>query len=189
MSSTIDALASLLPAPLSSSPTLVGTALALLTLLLLWRLLRPSSSALPLPPGPPGLPIVGNLFDMPKSYDWLHYAALNKQYGPINSLRALGQTIIILNTSRVISDLMDKRQAIYSDRPQMRFSGELVGWNATLGATDCGESFRGQRRAMHRVMGSQDLVRRFWEVVDVEAKRFVRRAVGDVRNWEHHVRM
>ena len=143
----------------------------------------------PLPPGPPGLPILGNLFDMPKQYDWLHYASLSKLYGPINSLSALGQTIIILNSPTVIADLLEKRQHIYSDRPQMKFSGELIGWNATLGGTDYGEFFKAQRRAMHRVMGSSALVGRFSELIGGEARRFVKRVVEDSDKWEHFVRM
>ena len=32
------------------------------------------------PPGPRGLPLVGNLFDMPGDYSWLTYAAWAHQY-------------------------------------------------------------------------------------------------------------
>jgi len=33
------------------------------------------------PPGPPGKPLVGNLFDMPTEKEWLAYAKLAEQYG------------------------------------------------------------------------------------------------------------
>lgn len=35
----------------------------------------------PLPPGPPGLPILGNFFDIPKDVPWQGYRDLNRQYG------------------------------------------------------------------------------------------------------------
>ncbi|THG92740.1 hypothetical protein EW026_g8262 [Hermanssonia centrifuga] len=34
-----------------------------------------------LPPGPQGLPFVGNLFDLPNDYDWLHWATFKAKYG------------------------------------------------------------------------------------------------------------
>lgn len=33
------------------------------------------------PPGPPGLPLVGNLFDLPKESTWLTYEAWGRKYG------------------------------------------------------------------------------------------------------------
>lgn len=42
---------------------------------------RESSSKLPLPPGPPALPIIGNLLDIPtKNMEQVFYN-LNKKYG------------------------------------------------------------------------------------------------------------
>ena len=38
-------------------------------------------STLPLPPGPKKWPLLGNLFDLPKSQAWLTYAKLGKEYG------------------------------------------------------------------------------------------------------------
>jgi hypothetical protein len=34
-------------------------------------------------PGPRGYPIVGNIFDLPKSYAWLHYAKFKDLYGAV----------------------------------------------------------------------------------------------------------
>ncbi len=36
---------------------------------------------LPYPPGPRPLPLVGNLFDIPKEFSWLKYAQLSKKHG------------------------------------------------------------------------------------------------------------
>jgi hypothetical protein len=36
---------------------------------------------LPYPPGPPPLPLIGNLFDIPKEFSWLTYGQLSRKYG------------------------------------------------------------------------------------------------------------
>ena len=35
----------------------------------------------PLPPGPKGIPILGNIFDVPKAREWLAYQEWARQYG------------------------------------------------------------------------------------------------------------
>jgi hypothetical protein len=37
----------------------------------------------PLPPGPFGWPIVGNLFNMPHEYEWLHWETYKDAYGEL----------------------------------------------------------------------------------------------------------
>jgi hypothetical protein len=33
------------------------------------------------PPGPRPLPLIGNLFDIPKEFSWLSYVQLSRKYG------------------------------------------------------------------------------------------------------------
>ncbi len=48
---------------------------------LTWLYQNLSRRALLLPPGPPRLPLIGNVFDMPKSHLWEKAAAWKKEYG------------------------------------------------------------------------------------------------------------
>ena len=61
------------------------TAAALFVGYILLRRLNKSRSGnpknLPLPPGPKGYPLIGNLFDMPKDKPWLVYDEWRKTYG------------------------------------------------------------------------------------------------------------
>ena len=34
-----------------------------------------------LPPGPRGLPLLGNIFDVPSSFQWLTYQKMGQEYG------------------------------------------------------------------------------------------------------------
>lgn len=49
-----------------------------------WRQRR-LRGGLPLPPGPPGLPLVGNTFDLNTTHPWLSYEKWGKQYGASGS--------------------------------------------------------------------------------------------------------
>ncbi|ETW77258.1 cytochrome P450 monooxygenase 4 [Heterobasidion irregulare TC 32-1] len=78
---------------------------------------RRRTSGLPYPPGPLPLPLIGNVFDIPKRKAWETYAQWAKQYGDLMSIQALGQTAVIVNSAKIARDLLEKRGSIYSDRP------------------------------------------------------------------------
>ena len=46
---------------------------------------------LPLPPGPKGLPLLGNIFDLPQTIPWVGYDKLCQEYGKY--IIALGSSI------------------------------------------------------------------------------------------------
>lgn len=70
-------LLSLMPLSLSLLDVLLGT----LGLFLLHHILVGGRTRAPLPPGPQGLPIIGNVLDMPKSYEWQTYIEWSKKWG------------------------------------------------------------------------------------------------------------
>ena len=88
---------------------------------------------LPYPPGPRPLPLIGNLFDIPKEFSWLTYTQLSKKHGMIYyavrglltkhmagdilSFRVFGRVIVVLNSLKANKDLLERRGDIYSDRP------------------------------------------------------------------------
>ena len=71
-----------------------------------------------LPPGPRGLPLLGNLHQAPKGAPWLTFTKWIKQYGNIVSVN-LGGTIIIVGDYETAKELLDKRRNIYSSRPRL----------------------------------------------------------------------
>jgi hypothetical protein len=83
--------------------------------------------ARPLPPGPKGIPFLGNVNDMPKPgmlecHHWLQHKGL---YGPISSVKVLGQTLVIINDPDIAFKLLRDRAVIHSSRAAMVFGGEM----------------------------------------------------------------
>ena len=64
-----------------SSLTILDVSLGCLGLFLLARLLNGNGGKLPLPPGPRGLPFIGNVMDMPKSHEWYTFIQWSKKWG------------------------------------------------------------------------------------------------------------
>ncbi|KAF9029997.1 cytochrome P450 [Hymenopellis radicata] len=93
---------------------------------------RRSRSVFPLPPGPKGLPLIGNLFDRPLHHAWLTYTHWGSVYGEIVSYKVLGHPVVVVNSARVANELFEKRSNIYSDRPCNFPHGcrpHEMGWN------------------------------------------------------------
>jgi hypothetical protein len=82
---------------------------------------------LPLPPGPKGLPLVGNVNDLPqpRSLEYKHWLQHKEQFGLLSSVTVMGQTIIIIHDRNVAFELMEKRASKHSGRPSMKFAMEL----------------------------------------------------------------
>ncbi|KAF7345741.1 Cytochrome p450 [Mycena venus] len=113
-----------------------------------------------LPPGPRGLPIIGNVLDIPTEKHWLKFAELAEVWGDIFSLTTFGQTMIIVSSERVAEDLLDVRGADFSDRPVIPMGGELSGFNNVLPLCHYGDRVRKERKLFHQLFGTQAAIRR-----------------------------
>ncbi|KAI0086252.1 cytochrome P450 [Irpex rosettiformis] len=129
----------------------------------------------PYPPGPKGLPIVGNMFDMPPAYPWHTFTDWGKTFGDIIYLNVLGQPTVILNSAKQATSLLDKKSSIYSDRPVLQMGGELVGWNNSLAMMHQGHRLREYRRYIHQSIGSKTSMEKHHGVIVEEDKKSLRR--------------
>ncbi|XP_025735997.2 cytochrome P450 2C44-like isoform X2 [Callorhinus ursinus] len=89
---------------LLSLPTFLVACVAFLLFIFVWR--REGTHGLLLPPGPPPLPIIGNilqvkLWDLPTSL-----SRLAEQYGPVYSLRLGPHPIIVLHGHEAVKDAL-----------------------------------------------------------------------------------
>jgi len=170
------------------SPTTI-LAVAAISFYFVWRL-QTKRRSLPLPPGPKGLPIVGNLYDLPPEgdVDFLHWIKHKELYGPISSLKIFGTTLILFNDKQYASDILDKESAKTSSRPESVFAYEFAGWKKSLALTRDKRLFRQYRRAIAKVLGSKTAVLKFHPLQELESQRFLLRLLEDPKHLPEHLR-
>lgn len=80
----------------------------------------------------------------------------SEQYGPVFSLKIGKGTMVVLNSRRAVHDLIDKRSAIYSSRPQdEQYHIALRGENIANMDADAG--WRAQRKITARFFAPHKL--------------------------------
>ncbi|CAE6436085.1 unnamed protein product [Rhizoctonia solani] len=92
---------------------------ALLVLLLVCYWSWPVSRRKGMPPGPASLPIIGNAYQLKPVNVYAQFRSLNEKYGPLASLKIGSSNMIVIGgDGTLVRELLDKRGAIYSNRPQ-----------------------------------------------------------------------
>ncbi|KAG1892829.1 cytochrome P450 [Suillus subluteus] len=142
----------------------------------------------PYPPGPPGLPLVGNVLDIPQVKPWLTFTKWGKKYGEISHVEVLGQHTIVLNSVKTAMDILDNKSTVYSDRPIFPMAGELVGWKDNLFLLSYGGRFRRYRKNLHRVIGSRAALNIYRPIMEIETHRFLKRVLTTPDQLQERIR-
>ncbi|KAG1874758.1 cytochrome P450 [Suillus subalutaceus] len=154
---------------------------------LLMRVFKKKNPA-PYPPGPPGLPLVGNVLDIPQAKPWLTFAKWGKMYGEISHVEVLGQHTIVLNSVKTAMDMLDNKSTVYSDRPVFPMAGELVGFKDSLPLLSYGGRFRQYRKNFHRVIGSRAALDIYRPIMEIETHRFLKRVLTTPDQLQERIR-
>ncbi|KAF8810293.1 cytochrome P450 [Phlegmacium glaucopus] len=154
---------------------------AVFTVLLLKKIFTKPST--PLPPGPPKLPLLDNLLDFPTDKAWITFSDWGKKWGDIVSISALGQHLVILNSAKTAVEMLDKKSAIYSDRPILQMGGELVGWKNTLGLLPYGDYCK----YFHQLMGNIASASLFYPVEELKTHKLLKRVVENPDDLAAHI--
>ncbi|KAI9370290.1 Fumitremorgin C synthase [Aspergillus egyptiacus] len=108
----------------------IPPAILILTITLLTLCLRfihkspthqPAKHQSPLPPGPPKLPLLGNLHQIPRDQPWKTYKRWADIYGPLMSVQLAGTTTVVFSSWDLIKTHVERRNTIYSSRPSVPF--------------------------------------------------------------------
>ncbi|EJD01786.1 cytochrome P450 [Fomitiporia mediterranea MF3/22] len=106
---------------------------------------------LPLLPGPKGLPLLGNVFDMQEGELWETARKWGEKFGPMVQVKSFGETYIFVNSYQAAVDLFDKRGSTYSSRPR-NVMIDLQGWGWFVALMPYGDELRRARQLLHRFL-------------------------------------
>lgn len=120
----------------------------------IYRLLQVGSRPKDYPPGPPTLPIIGNIHQMPTKDAHLQFEKWAREYGDIYSLMLGTSTLIVLSSDEAIKELMDKKSSNYSDRPELYIGQELCSDNLRVLMMGYGPKWRGIRKMFHHLLNA-----------------------------------
>ncbi|KAK7682346.1 hypothetical protein QCA50_014551 [Cerrena zonata] len=119
----------------------------------------------PLPPGPKGLPLLGNVMDMPTAHEWLTFSKWVQQWGNIIHLNTLGQSIIVISSYEEAVEMLDRKSSIYSDRAVM-VTADNIGLTPAASLIHYGDTFREYRRLMNKSLGTREATQKFHKLIE-----------------------
>ncbi|KIM35577.1 hypothetical protein M413DRAFT_347955, partial [Hebeloma cylindrosporum] len=160
--------------------------LVLFTAFLFTKVVFPKKSKGPLPPGPRGLPVLGNIFQIPK-FQWFKYTEWQKEFGPIFSLNFAGNPVVVLNSHEVAADLLDRRSNTYSSRPRFIMASEILTGGIFIAFSVYGDLWRKLRKAGHEGLNIR-AAEKYQPLQEVEAAAMVIGLMKEPDHWDDHLR-
>ncbi|KAI0640976.1 cytochrome P450 [Trametes meyenii] len=142
-----------------------------------------------LPPGPKGLPLLGNVHQLPTTFLERALFQWGKEYGDLVYLKLFRTPTVVLGSIEAARDLLEKRGSDYSDRPRMVMFAEMIGHGSSLPTISYGARFRRLRKWMHDAVGNRDALRSYQHIQQREVLRLVRNLAEDPSRFFDHIHL
>lgn len=140
-----------------------------------------------MPPGPPTLPIVGNLHQLPSKDVHVKFKEWADEYGEIYSVMLGNQRMVVLNSPRVVKDLIDQRSNNYSSRPEMYVGQTLISGGYRLVLMQYDEGWRLARKMIHNLLNIKTAVE-YIPYQELELRQMLADMVKKPSRYHDHVR-
>ncbi|KAG5053863.1 hypothetical protein JHK85_006373 [Glycine max] len=152
--------------------------LTLLVLLLFFiRNLRTFKNP-PLPPGPKGLPIIGNLHQFDSSILYLQLWQLSKKYGPIFSLQLGLRPAIVVSSPKLAKEVLKNHDLEFSGRPKLLGQQKLSYNGSEIAFSPYNEYWRQIRKICVVHIFSSKRVSSFSSIRNCEVKQMIKKISG-----------
>ncbi|KAH9831560.1 cytochrome P450 [Rhodofomes roseus] len=137
----------------SDAKTLVLLVVALLTGVISAFIYRRAPLRRKLPPGPPGFPFIGNLYQYPALRPHPKLLEWAGQYGEIFYLKLGGQDVVVLNTAEAADELLSRRSHNYSSRATPHVAQDILRDGLGLAFLKYDGPMKAVRKALQSTLG------------------------------------
>ncbi|KZT57192.1 cytochrome P450 [Calocera cornea HHB12733] len=134
-----------------------------------YKFTRPSR----LPPGPKGLPLLGNALDIPLNGLFLKLDEWKATNGEVYALSAAGQKILVLTSAKAAADVLDRISGSCSDRPSFIMMGDIMTGRLMVSGVSHGDKWRRMRRVIHEGFNIR-AAEAYYQMQEEEAGRLCR---------------
>ncbi|CAK4033461.1 O-methylsterigmatocystin oxidoreductase [Lecanosticta acicola] len=154
------------------SPT-ISALVACLATGLIYVLLYVGRREKNLPPGPPTVPLLGNILHIPSKGAHFYFTKLARQYGAIFSLKLGTGTAVVITDRRLVKELLDKRSSKYSERPTSYVAHLVSGGDHVL-LMQYGPQWRDTRKLLHGSFMEKVVEDQHLPLQEAEARQMIR---------------
>ncbi|XP_009610308.1 cytochrome P450 77A1-like [Nicotiana tomentosiformis] len=157
---------------------------ALAFLLSVFILLFTRKTKCNLPPGPPGWPVVGNLFQIASSgKQFFEYVReLKPKYGSIFTLKMGARTMIVVSSADLAYEALIEKGQIFATRPSETPTRTIFSCNKfSVNAAIYGPLWRSLRRNMVQNMLSSSRVKEFRDCREIAMDKLIERIHADAK--------
>ncbi|XP_072999078.1 phenylacetaldehyde oxime monooxygenase CYP71AN24-like [Typha latifolia] len=134
---------------LTSSPFLLTLPLLLICYFLYYQnnkaVVSRNGNELPLPPSPPGLPLIGNLHQL-GTFPHVSLQSLSHKYGPVMLLHIGRLPTLIISSAKAAQEVMKDQDASFASRPPLRITDRIFYNSRAVAFAPYGEYWRQARR-------------------------------------------
>ncbi|KZT03186.1 cytochrome P450 [Laetiporus sulphureus 93-53] len=170
---------------LSANLVLICVVLLCLALLRFWARAKDRH----LPPGPNRLPIIGNALQVPFEHQELTFAEWGNRFGDVVYARLFQKHVIVLNSVHAARELLEKRGAIYSDRPRFVMYAELAkAYQPNIVLMNYGDAWREQRKWYQATLSTRAALNSFQPVQRREMARFLSELLRTPKDFALHIK-
>ncbi|KAG0694198.1 cytochrome P450 [Suillus ampliporus] len=143
-----------------------------------------SKSGLPFPPSPPTWRLRGHF--LPPRDSFLTIAGWIEEYGPLITIRAGLENVVIIGRYKAAVDIMENQGKSLADRPRMVAVAEIFGGGVSLPLESFGERVRRMRRALHTHL--QPKAAEAYQPLQMShAKNTILDILDDPYNFQNHI--
>ncbi|OQV00131.1 hypothetical protein CLAIMM_05669 [Cladophialophora immunda] len=167
---------------------LIAVGSSLILTLLTYIALSSGRRSKDIPHGPPTLPIIGNLHQIPRDRAYLKFAEWAKQYGGLYSVKFATKYAFVLTDRRLVKELMDKKSSVSSNRPYSIMEKILYEHDEILLMQASNPQFRIARKFLHQNFMASVVEKEHMPLMEAEAAQLLRDLCLDPADFLKHTK-